>query len=654
MVDIYVKNRRRAPFGGLFLTFVLGVVIGFSIGYACFSGKSAKPSESASPASPPISDAASAPESSQKVEPAVPPAESVPTQETIAKESGPKPGNFLFVGVDAGPLSDDVKAFLKEIHPGGVILKGEKLGSVEETSSLVKAISEAMGGESPLFAVEQEGGKLNPLGISGAPSAKDLGRKKSVDAARDAGRACGAAASERGIRVVFGPVLNVRDRSAKGVKEEDAYISADRVLGSDQGHVERFGMAFAEGVAEKGALPFVKYYPGVGFRREGQSGASYRLEANSRKLAELMYPFSEAAARDVAGVIVAPIAVPELDRKEPDRPASLSPVLVNAVLREKFGYKGFILAADMSGVALGASCPPERAAVAALLPGCDGVVTLDAKPDQIRAICAALQEAIDKGELPKERLAESASRWNVLRGGSPEGVSPPEEGMFASPAKDVSQVEENTGTVEADKNARTPAVVDAKPAEESAPAADKSKVKESAAEKPKAKASTTSAPQPPNTEKVLYEIERGDSLSKISKKYGVKPESIASWNGLSDSAVRFGDKLTIYRPLGASGAKPTAPESTESAPAANSKADSAIAPTSESAASPSPKTESATEIHEVAKGESISKIAARYNTTVQHLVEMNKLEDPDHLVAGQKLNVPANLGVGGGASTSPH
>lgn len=62
-----------------------------------------------------------------------------------------------------------------------------------------------------------------------------------------------------------------------------------------------------------------------------------------------------------------------------------------------------------------------------------------------------------------------------------------------------------------------------------------------------------------------------------------------------------------------------------------------------------PATTSGTGTHVVVPGETLSGIAAAHGTTVSALAAANGLGDPDHVLAGTTLTVPA--GGGGGAST---
>ena len=45
---------------------------------------------------------------------------------------------------------------------------------------------------------------------------------------------------------------------------------------------------------------------------------------------------------------------------------------------------------------------------------------------------------------------------------------------------------------------------------------------------------------------IVYIVKRGDSLSRISYKYGVSIKNIKKWNNIKGTNIRIGDKLIIY------------------------------------------------------------------------------------------------------------
>jgi len=42
-------------------------------------------------------------------------------------------------------------------------------------------------------------------------------------------------------------------------------------------------------------------------------------------------------------------------------------------------------------------------------------------------------------------------------------------------------------------------------------------------------------------------VKRGDNLWTIGRRYGVTPDQLRRWNGLSSNAITPGDKLTVKR-----------------------------------------------------------------------------------------------------------
>ncbi len=108
-----------------------------------------------------------------------------------------------------------------------------------------------------------------------------------------------------------------------------------------------------------------------------------------------------------------------------------------------------------------------------------------------------------------------------------------------------------------------------------------------------------------------YVVGWGDSLSLIAARYGTTVSAIAQANGLTNpNLIYVGQRLTI--PGGSS------PSTTGSG------------------------------LYVVQRGDTLSAIAVRYQTTVQQLVQMNGLTNPNLIAVGQRLAVPQ-----GQSSVSP-
>lgn len=109
-----------------------------------------------------------------------------------------------------------------------------------------------------------------------------------------------------------------------------------------------------------------------------------------------------------------------------------------------------------------------------------------------------------------------------------------------------------------------------------------------------------------------YKVRKGDTLETVADDFEVPVEKIRKWNHLKGTTLPVGRTLTIYKPVSGASGSETAAQSEDSA---DSNAHS-TASKSKSKAKPSA---AASKYHKVKKGETLSSIAASYNTTVTAL-----------------------------------
>lgn len=175
-----------------------------------------------------------------------------------------------------------------------------------------------------------------------------------------------------------------------------------------------------------------------------------------------------------------------------------------------------------------------------------------------------------------------------------------------------------------------------KPAEEPKAVDKKQKEKEDEIvvvkvdEKKSSAAVNKSAPKTPAAEETtVYYVQRGDSLSKISKKFNIKISAIRQMNSLKSDKILIGQKLTLPGKLdvGAAARKP-----------APSKVSSAAKNSGRSAAPR--KITGETKEYVVKNGDTLGHIAVRNGVTVAQLKELNGLSK-DSIRVGQKLKIPA-------------
>lgn len=404
------------------LTFALGLVLG----YALFSPRTVVPADSppievadqvAAPVKIPLTDAPVEPEPESQPEPVAPVVE---IEEPTEPEQGLQIARHLFIAVNGQWLADGTRSLLEDLQPGGIVLRPDNVTSKTQALALVQEIKATSGGSKPydwpLIVSSQEGGTSNILRLPETTTAVDLGRGNNPQEARRIGQLYGKTAADFGINVILGPVLDVFDETT-AFPELQA-----RSFGSDQMRVANLGLTMAEGMRAGGVIAVAKSFPGYASASYSSDGISVVMNQNFEGLAKAMYPFSEAANNAIQGMVVGHVAVPLLDKDNPFRSAALSPTMVTTLLRNRWSYDGVIIADEIAFNEMTRSHPVERAAVEALIAGCDAIIFLDPNPRSIQSVIDSIQRAVEQGEISVEQLDASKVRlekWRLSLGAQP-------------------------------------------------------------------------------------------------------------------------------------------------------------------------------------------------------------------------------------------
>ncbi|MGI6680829.1 MAG: LysM peptidoglycan-binding domain-containing protein [Bdellovibrionota bacterium] len=124
----------------------------------------------------------------------------------------------------------------------------------------------------------------------------------------------------------------------------------------------------------------------------------------------------------------------------------------------------------------------------------------------------------------------------------------------------------------------------------------------------------------------IYVVKKGDTLSGIAKKFKTSVDNLKRYNGLKNSVVYVGQKLNVS--VGSlSGGSPSSSSSGGNVVSASSS------------------------VYVVKKGDTLLSIALKYKTNVRYLKSINNLRS-DVLSIGQKLKVPTNLAQNGVSNTN--
>jgi beta-N-acetylhexosaminidase len=118
-------------------------------------------------------------------------------------------------------------------------------------------------------------------------------------------------------------------------------------------------------------------------------------------------PFREAIRAGVAFIMTAHVLVPSFDE---EKPATLSPAIVQRLLRDELGFQGVILSDDLEMKAVAKTYTVPDAAVAAIAAGCDGLLVCSGDVEVQAAALEALVRAVETEKIPYKRLEDALTR----------------------------------------------------------------------------------------------------------------------------------------------------------------------------------------------------------------------------------------------------
>ena len=327
------------------------------------------------------------------------------------RESVRAVGQRFMVGFDGHTASPDVKHMIRDLGVGHVILFARNVAEPEQVADLVRELQsvarEARHDLPLLVAVDQEGGRVARLREPWTlwPPQRAIGRVGSDDLARRMGAALAFELRACGIRCDFAPVVDV-DSNPKNP------IIGDRSFGDDPDLVGRLGAALIQGLQDGGVAACAKHFPGHGDTDVDSHLALPVVEHSRSRLEEVeLPPFRKAIEAGVATIMTAHVVVRELD---PDVPATLSPAIIDRLLRKQLGFQGVIVSDDLEMKAVAAHWGPADAALRAVRAGCD-ILPVCASPDaQVEAI-EGIVRAVESEELRFTEMDAAGRRIVALK-----------------------------------------------------------------------------------------------------------------------------------------------------------------------------------------------------------------------------------------------
>ncbi len=334
-------------------------------------------------------------------------------------------GQLLWFGFEGTRAPTDLQRALAKGRAGATIVFKRNLAigdagcDLDELAELTRELHpRAPDGTPALIAIDQEGGRvqrvrapatewppmlsLDNLAEDGAGAGAGVGVDK---VAEQVGRAMGTELAALGFDIDFAPVLDVHTNP-------DNPIIGDRAFARDPERAASRALAFARGLAAAGVIACGKHFPGHGDTHTDSHLELPRIDHDLARLESIeLVPFRAAARAELPMIMTAHVVFAAID---PKVPATLSPAVIEGVLRQQLGYRGVIVSDDLDMKAIAASMDAGVAAVGAIRAGCDALLLCRDPAHQAAAEEALVREA-ERDAAFRVRVGSAATRVRAMK-----------------------------------------------------------------------------------------------------------------------------------------------------------------------------------------------------------------------------------------------
>ncbi len=325
-------------------------------------------------------------------------------EETLSKMTlEEKIGQLIVVGFSSTKIDSHIKTMIQDYNVGGVILYDRNMESPAQVAQLSKDL-QGLAAENnvpiPLMmSIDQEGGEIVRMRdkVADKPSQQELGENADSDAIYETNLQTGKELQEMGIQVNYAPVL-------------DLSATDSRSFGENPNQAAEFGMEAIKGLNDSGITATLKHFPGNGRSDVDPHYDSSEVEADQMDLENNdIFPFKKVIDKvdhNQFFVMVTHLKYPAYDE---ENPASLSPVIIQELLREKLGYQGIVVTDDLEMGAVNQYYTYQDLGYNTVNAGADLLLVCHKLESQSQVI-EGIRDAVETDQLTEERIDESVKR----------------------------------------------------------------------------------------------------------------------------------------------------------------------------------------------------------------------------------------------------
>jgi beta-N-acetylhexosaminidase len=284
--------------------------------------------------------------------------------------------------------------------------------SPAQVTSLIHTLRAASGGRL-IVSIDQEGGQISRLnpgdGFPPSQSQAQIGAANTPTTTRVWAHEMAQTLATIGVTFNFAPVVDVNvnpNNPAIGRLGRSFSANPDVVVANATEAIAEYRAA--------GVRTSLKHFPGFG-SATGNTDFDVVDVSTTWRPTELD-PFRRLITSGVVdSVMVAHLLNRQLD---PSRPASLSPAVVNDLLRGTLGWRGVVVSDDMQAAAISRRYGQAQAVTMALDAGIDLFVFANQQvynPKVVDETVSTIEGLVQSGHISVARIDQSVARVNAIR-----------------------------------------------------------------------------------------------------------------------------------------------------------------------------------------------------------------------------------------------
>lgn len=293
---------------------------------------------------------------------------------------------------------------------GGVMMLSKNISDKKNLTALTSAFKEAQ--EGIFIAIDEEGGLVTRFkdkeGFETFISAQKVAKTLDLAAAGELYTKMAQQLKDVGVNVNFAPVADVLNPKSTIIG------SRGRAFSTDIDEVSLYASEFMRASQARGVIAAMKHFPGHGNVEADSHTAKVVIEKFD--YTELK-PYFDAVRKNEAKMIM--VGHIYLMQRDTELPASLSPAIIDGLLRGELKFDGVVISDDMLMGGLKDFTLQEKV-INFINAGGDVMLFSDYKIDGRRTaelVTQLVVDAVGAKQIPKERIEESYERIMKLKSG---------------------------------------------------------------------------------------------------------------------------------------------------------------------------------------------------------------------------------------------